>query len=189
MKMVKCRACGAEIAKSAKRCPHCGAQQHILALSLCWIIVAITIFAIISIIRGGNSKPDSEQASVQTQTSNVVLCDNDNIKATYQRVYEEPSADGVFYLQVLVENKTSKTILVALENASVNGYSTMVMSGVPMTITPGEKSKNPFIISYKNLNVDKLSEVKSIKFSIHIYNNDNMSSIASTDQLSINVGS
>lgn len=44
-KMVKCKTCGAEIAKTANRCPKCGARQHQLALSICAIIVVLTIFA------------------------------------------------------------------------------------------------------------------------------------------------
>ena len=27
-KLVKCKLCGATIAKSARRCPHCGGRQH-----------------------------------------------------------------------------------------------------------------------------------------------------------------
>lgn len=59
MKMMKCRACGAEIAKSAKRCPHCGAKQHIVALTLCWIIVVLTIIGIFSSIIGNSGNDGS----------------------------------------------------------------------------------------------------------------------------------
>ncbi len=46
-KLVKCKTCGAEIAKTAKRCPKCGAQQHIVALTVSWLIffgMIITVF-------------------------------------------------------------------------------------------------------------------------------------------------
>lgn len=49
-KMIKCKACGAEIAKSAKRCPQCGARQHQVALSICAVLIVITIFACIGIL-------------------------------------------------------------------------------------------------------------------------------------------
>lgn len=51
-KLVKCKTCGAEIAKTAKRCPKCGAQQHIVALTLCWLIVFGAIAAIFAVIMG-----------------------------------------------------------------------------------------------------------------------------------------
>ena len=44
-KIVQCKTCGAEIAKTANRCPKCGARQHQVALSICAIIVVLTIFA------------------------------------------------------------------------------------------------------------------------------------------------
>lgn len=45
-KLVKCKSCGAEIAKTAKRCPKCGAQQHIVALTVCWLIFFAMLFLI-----------------------------------------------------------------------------------------------------------------------------------------------
>lgn len=51
-KLVKCRTCGAEIAKTANRCPKCGAQQHIVALTACYLIALAAIGAILSIIFG-----------------------------------------------------------------------------------------------------------------------------------------
>lgn len=49
-KLVKCKTCGADIAKTAKRCPKCGAQQHILALTMCYLIVLAMIYAIIRFV-------------------------------------------------------------------------------------------------------------------------------------------
>lgn len=55
-KMVTCKACGKEIAKSAKVCPHCGAKQkkHVVlgvALVLIGIIIIIVAFS------GGGEQP------------------------------------------------------------------------------------------------------------------------------------
>ena len=49
-KLVKCKTCGADIAKTAKRCPKCGAQQHIVALTCCYLIALAAIFAVIYVI-------------------------------------------------------------------------------------------------------------------------------------------
>lgn len=58
-KLVKCKACGAEIAKSAKTCPQCGAKQKkhtVLGVVLLVLGVIIVIAAI-----GGGGKKDSEK--------------------------------------------------------------------------------------------------------------------------------
>lgn len=56
-KMVRCKACGAEIAKSAKTCPQCGAKQHQAVGAICAIIIVITIFACVGILAGGGDEP------------------------------------------------------------------------------------------------------------------------------------
>lgn len=50
-KLIKCKTCGKEIAKTARFCPHCGAQQHVLALSICALIVVVTVFICIAILK------------------------------------------------------------------------------------------------------------------------------------------
>lgn len=44
-KLIKCKTCGQEIAKTAKVCPYCGARQHQGVLTACAIIIVATIFA------------------------------------------------------------------------------------------------------------------------------------------------
>lgn len=55
-KIVKCKTCGAEIAKTAKTCPHCGAKQHQVALSICAVIVVIMVIGVIAILAGGGNR-------------------------------------------------------------------------------------------------------------------------------------
>lgn len=49
-KIVTCKTCGKQIAKTAQRCPYCGARQHQGALTACYLIVIFTIIAIFYII-------------------------------------------------------------------------------------------------------------------------------------------
>lgn len=57
-KMTKCKACEAEIAKSASRCPHCGAYQHTAQL-ICMAILAFLLIVLVEIplIRQNSSEP------------------------------------------------------------------------------------------------------------------------------------
>ena len=54
-KLINCKACGQEVAKSAKKCPHCGAKNKNSAPILLSIIVGIVLIAIIA--SAGNDEP------------------------------------------------------------------------------------------------------------------------------------
>lgn len=45
-KLVTCKSCGKEIAKTANRCPHCGARQHQVAMTFVYLIILAAIIAI-----------------------------------------------------------------------------------------------------------------------------------------------
>ena len=135
---------------------------------------------------------DGEKAPVTTQqgTENPkeiqqVLYDEEGLKITFVRAFEEPSINGVFYLQLLVENNFDQKAWVYLDNTSVNGYSTTVMSAVPMEIEPGKKSQAPFIISFTNLDTDSLDGISSIEFTVVAKDAASFELLVETDTLSI----
>ena len=45
-KMMICKTCGSEIAKSANTCPYCGAKQHQVVYTVCMLIFLAAIFGI-----------------------------------------------------------------------------------------------------------------------------------------------
>lgn len=49
-KLVKCKTCGADIAKTARRCPKCGAQQHIVALTVSYLLGILVFILIVRIL-------------------------------------------------------------------------------------------------------------------------------------------
>lgn len=55
-KLVMCKTCGAEIAKSAKRCPQCGAKQPVNVVALIISTVIVVIFAVIIISLAATSR-------------------------------------------------------------------------------------------------------------------------------------
>ena len=61
-KMTNCRSCGAEIAKSAVTCPHCGARnkrKHVLL----WVVLGVLALIIIGAAGSGGSEPAPAAAS------------------------------------------------------------------------------------------------------------------------------
>ena len=49
-KIVTCKTCGHKIAKTANRCPYCGARQHQGALTACYLIIVIFIATVFYIL-------------------------------------------------------------------------------------------------------------------------------------------
>lgn len=72
-KMIKCKSCGAEIAKTANRCPNCGARQHQVALSICAVIIVLTVVACMAIlIPAMNGDGLTGQGTNQPEENNTV---------------------------------------------------------------------------------------------------------------------
>ena len=66
-KMTVCKACGKEIAKSAKACPNCGAKQKHHRFLFFLVIVVIVVIAVAAM--GGNSSPSPSSKSKYTSMS------------------------------------------------------------------------------------------------------------------------
>ena len=56
-KLVICKTCGTQIAKSAKRCPNCGAKQARAGKTVGIILAVLIIIGIAAAIGGGDSQP------------------------------------------------------------------------------------------------------------------------------------
>ena len=127
----------------------------------------------------------SDAGSSPAEPESVLLVDDDYINASFLKVYEEDFVEGVFYLKIRVENKSDQEVWVALVDASVNSVSTLVMSGAPMVIQPGNSSETPFIISYNNLDITQLDQIEDITFKVQVKNNKDLSDMETTDFVTI----
>lgn len=74
-KLITCKACGQEIAKSAKACPHCGAKNK-KPIFKKWWLWAIIVVLIISIGTSGNDT-DSGSAANNSTNPNQNISSND----------------------------------------------------------------------------------------------------------------
>ena len=116
-KIISCKTCGAEIAASAKACPHCGAKNSkpIFKKWWFWVIIVIFIGAIGS--SGGNSSSGStsqaatsgkeQQTTVSTNEKVSVFSGDCGISATAEMgndIIGQPT------VSVSITNTTSKNI-------------------------------------------------------------------------------
>lgn len=91
----------------------------------------------------------------------------------------------MLYLQLNVENNYKQRITVMLENPVVNGYNTTTLGAMPMEIDSGAQNKTPFIYNEENVSIDKLDDLKNIKFNISIYDSETMSNLFTSEQIVI----
>lgn len=150
-KIVKCKTCGAEIAKSAKVCPKCGAKQkkHIV---LGVILVIFGILLISAAIGGGSddgepkkvvdstpvqsqedgnnsAEPEKNTFSVGEQVSlNDVVVTMNNVTESNGSQFNKPTDGNTFILcEFTIENNSEKDLAVSslmCFEAYVDDYST-----------------------------------------------------------------
>lgn len=144
-KMTKCKTCGADIAKSAKVCPTCGAKQKKPV-----VLIVIAVFIAIGIIGaalGGNSPEKvgdtGTNSTIPQQTEFAVgdVVSLKDIEVTFVSCtessgegYYTPDSGNVFlFCEFAIENKSSKDISISSImsfEAYVDDYSTnMSMTG------------------------------------------------------------
>ena len=197
-KMTKCEVCNGDIAKSAKTCPHCGATRinnNQIAQILSVIIVFAAIIGCFYAVKytwhddtyGQTANTDVSDNTKATVADNETLIFEDAyIKAYYIKLIEQDAIQGAFYLQLRVENKSTQEITVSLNNASVNGISTTIGSGIPMEIQTGNASKQPFIVFSNNLDINSVADISDIDFSFYLMDK-NMHVIEETDIITLSV--
>lgn len=174
-KIVICKTCGAEIAKTASRCPKCGARQHQLVLSICAIIVVLTVAACAAVLlHSTGGEPQSQSGGSSPSTSNPsLICETASTRASFVRAFEDASIDGGFYLALDIENLSGKKVMYSLTNTTLDGETVNTGSGVPVVAQPGGSVSAAFIIF-----TDKsLSDVTSITFSVSARDADALSEL------------
>lgn len=71
-KMMSCKSCGAEIAKSAKSCPKCGAKNKKPIYKRVWFIALVVIVLLVA-ISGGEDSPSNTNANNTVNQEDVVI--------------------------------------------------------------------------------------------------------------------
>lgn len=151
-KMVKCKSCGQEIAKSAKVCPKCGAKQK-KHTALGVILVIFGVLLIVAAIGGGSDDPKKVGDSVPTQSQddqsaetnsvepekttfgvgeqvslNDVIVTLNGVTESNGSQFNKPSDGNVFILcEFTIENNSDRDLSISsimCFEAYVDGYST-----------------------------------------------------------------
>ena len=166
--------------------------------SISLVLVFVMTLCLLSACGGGSTSSSNNTGSATTtetpkkedttttpetekeESKEVVIADDDYVTATFEKIYDATNlgVEGVFYIDINVKNKTDKEIWVYLDGASVNDEMVpMVMSGVPLYVKPEKSGRNAFIISFAQLSIDKVEDVKNIEFDLVIANEETLNEI------------
>lgn len=151
------------------------------------LIIFVIFIALIIAIGSGDDETTSElpQSSdtVQTiQDANKLIFEDDIIKVSYIRVYDYEGLTGASYLQLLIENKSDKTINPVLTNVSINNMTATSGTGVPIVISPNNSSKQPFILFTGNTDVEKAEDIENLSFKIFLFDYGDVDNICELEE-------
>ena len=181
----------ASSAKKGKKGCLIGAVIAIAFIAI-FIIIMVIVFSADTNNGTSTEKTQEIQQSEQTtmQSSAQPIYEDKYIKASFIKVYSDAivdsAVDGVAYLQLKVENKSSQTLTVSLSKAAINGMSTTIGSGMPMTILPGNASEQPFILFTNNTGVNNADDIKTLQFSFYLFD-ENLNKVEETKTVNINI--
>lgn len=153
--------------------------------------ITIMLIILIAVVASPSDSSDSGGTETTTQSSASnsakVIYEDSTIKASYIKVYDDSFIDGAVYLQLLVENKCDKNIMVTLSEAALNNMSTTIGSGAPMVIAPGNSSQQPFIIFTGNTNVSQASDISNLEFKFLVFDNNSMATLTESSTIEISL--
>ena len=153
-KLTTCKACGQEIAKSAKACPHCGAKNK-KPIFKKWWFWAIIVVLIISIGTSGNDT-DSGSAVNNNTNPNQNISSNDT-NSTSDNKSKEP-AKTEYYVGDTIEDGNTKIVFISSgEYAEENEF-----------MQPAEGKKYIFL-QFAFENISKTTDTSISSYSFECY--------------------
>ena len=143
--MTTCKACGQEIAKSAKTCPHCGAKNKkpIFTKWWFWLIIAVIFIAIVG---SGNSNDDvstNNNSNVSTNPTSANSGQQNNVNS----IEKTSVFAGDCGISATAEMGTDiigmPTVSVSITNTTDKDISAIKFYAVPLDVY-GEELKGVF---------------------------------------------
>lgn len=116
-KLKKCKACGADIAKSAKTCPHCGAKvkKHTV---LGIILIIFGVCAIAAAMGGGSDEPQKVGDTNTPSNESVESAGNENSQE------DTAQTQSLFHVGDIVELNGVTVTLLSVDESSGNQFMT-----------------------------------------------------------------
>jgi hypothetical protein len=156
-------------------------KKSVLAL----FVVAVLLFSGCGPIPTTDPSNTGNPSKPGYPAAEVVVLENDYIKASYKGVTDMPSL-GVFYLNLKIENKADKEIWVTLESADVDSETIpLITTGVPVYIRPGNSGVGAFIFSMVNLSIDSVKDAEKASFKIVVWDKESLDTMFTSEIVTV----
>ena len=155
----------------------------------------LTLSLVIALLLAGCGTPsttnEDKTASTNEQeglAQQVVILDNDTIKATYNEATDMPDI-GYFYVNITIENKINREIWVALESGDVDGESVpLIVTAMPVYIRSGNSYAATFGFPMAKLSINSVKDAKQATFKIVVRDRENITeTIFESDLITIDL--
>ena len=183
---MKCQKCSLEHENKTHGIAILRKTKHLCIMALCIVLLALSITGC-----GDNTgtTQQSDSANQSSKTSNSretekIICDNDNIKATFMKMYDPQAGITMYSVMLKIENKGNHQITVNLTDAYANGTAVTFSTSLPVTIAAGKNAVGSFLFGYQNLGIEKIEDITNLEFKICLYD-DNYSIISKTDTITL----
>ena len=153
----------------------------IIASVILFICIASICYTLTNNLTKNNNSPEENN---QENNEQVILLEDNNIKVSYDKVFEEKSIAGVFYLSLLVENLSNKELSLYISDVSINNMTASAGSGMPPKVKAGNSVYAVYFISYNNTDISTLEQLENTNFRLMIMD-DNTTSY--TDYMDIDI--
>ena len=123
----------------------------------------------------------TEPAAVEVTIEETVLYDADDIKITatgFENGWMGPE------IKLLLENNSSKNILVTSDSASINGYM-MPLASLYAEVAAGKKANESFSFSSTSLEQAGIETIADIQFKFAISDGDTWETLTTTDLITL----
>lgn len=131
--------------------------------------------------KDGDPKDEDPIINTKVEVSEQVVFDKNDVKVTVKGIAD----DGFFgpELELLLENNSSKSIVVQSRDSSINGF--MISSILSSTIAPGKKINDTITFMSSDLDECGIEYIKDIEFYLEVMDADSYNTLASSEVIKI----
>lgn len=148
------------------------------------IMSALMLFALV-----GCDLDETGNATNQDSNTEQVIYTDDYIKVTYIKVADAIDVAGVdmttCYVYLKCENVGTQTYTVSLTEAYANDSAVTMMTAVPITLSAGKNSNQPFMFGYNNI-LNSVDDLTKLDFKILLLD-ENTKIIETTENITVNI--
>lgn len=134
-----------------------------LACGLVIVAALVSIAAILGQTNSSERQPSTSQPSGSSETEDLVLIEDGNVRITYSGSGEAAGVPGAATVNFRVENLSDQEFTVYPVDSYVNDTAVLLTSGVPATVAPGKSYVYPWVLSYAAVGIESYGDLKDLE--------------------------